>query len=81
MIQMAQTLLLYFEMKENAKFSLTCFAMKRECTLKVAKELDHLSALTYRQRSAWETKAQLFHKSYMATAIKEKRKNKIDWSS
>lgn len=72
MIQMAQTLLLYFEMTENAKFSLTCFAMKRECMLKAAKELDHLSALTYRhsfhtdhQRSAWNPEPLLTATCYM----------------
>lgn len=69
MIQMAQMLLLYFRMTENAKFSLTCFAMKRECMLKVAKELDHLLALTYRhidqQRSDWNPEPLLTAKCYV----------------
>lgn len=39
-------LLPHFVMMQNAKFS--CFAMKTKYTLKVAKELDHLLALTYR---------------------------------
>lgn len=72
MIQMAQMLLLYFGMMENAKFSLTCFAMKRDCTLQVAKEPDHLLALTCRhgfhadqQRSDWNPEPLLSAMCYM----------------
>lgn len=55
MLQMAQMLPLYVGMTDNAKFSLTCFAMKRECILKTSKDFCHLLALTYRQFSQWPT--------------------------
>lgn len=38
-IQMVQIFLLHFGMRVNAKFTLTCFAMKRKYILKVAEEL------------------------------------------